>query len=329
LKPQYHCFIVKDNGDAANNWIDHLWLRADTFDTENVRLIAGNSPSMTDIWPIQNDQDHRLDCWAGATNIRNVRGLHYWSLDPANNYDTAQLQPLWGDNNTSNFDVEYVRAVYPIDSVLESDPDKDAIIEPGSPAQVRPAVPAVYAGLRSSNEIYVHWTDNDPHSVPSPWPTYTGIAADKHYLWVFQPFGFACATHASVLSCVLKKRQTPRWMQYSLPTKLLGRFLTNVRGEFISSDDYYADITHGGGSTNYWVMDGQQQPGRGKPALKGLISMSPCEDGTIFASIVYREASSDGQSPVTWMATDRPKLYTKPYAIDVGAGAINVDEPWT
>ena len=122
-------------------------------------------------------------------------------------------------------------------SVLPDDPDADAI--PRGSAWLDPEQPAyaalIYAGLRSAPEIYVNGL-NAGHYVPSPWPTYTGIAVDKHYLWVFQPYGFACATHASVISCILSKRTAPRWIQYSLPVKMQGRFTTNVRGEPIGPD---------------------------------------------------------------------------------------------
>ena len=70
------------------------------------------------------------------------------------------------------------------------------------------------------------------------------------------------------------------------------------------------------GNENLWWVDGREKKGR--PPLKGIISLSPCKDGTILASIYNR-----------WLftATDTLGLYTSGYSIDLKAGRINID-PW-
>ena len=59
----------------------------------------------------------------------------------------------------------------------------------------------IYASMGDSTEIYVN-TANQDHYVPGPpgWGPCTGITVDQTYLWLYQPFGFAVVSHASVLS---------------------------------------------------------------------------------------------------------------------------------
>jgi hypothetical protein len=120
-------------------------------------------------------------------------------------------------------------------------------------------------------------------------------------------------------------------MYYSVPATILGRFYTDQNGNSISSDDPRAPMNPGGRADNYWTLDSSNRV-KPMPALQGLISMSPCEDGTIFVSVVYREAWADsmGDGMLYWRATDAHKyMYTTGYAINVQAGTIHVDEPWT
>lgn len=193
-----------------------------------------------------------------------------------------------------------VRAVTHPPATLPDDPDKDGL-PPGSLllGGVDHDNSIIYGALRSSSEIYVDQSNTRCY-VPSPWETYSGIDVDPYYLWVFRPQGFACATHASVISCILGKRETPRWMEHS-PTKVLG------------------DQTSGG---SYWWVNGQARDAG--PPLKGLISLSPCTDGTIYASMYTRTVS---QYEGGLMAKDSLGSYTTLYSIDLKAGKLNVD-PW-
>ena len=77
-----------------------------------------------------------------------------------------------------------------------------------------------------------------------------------------------------------------RWMTYDGPNDVLG--------------DQSSE-----GNENLWWVDGRK---KGRPPLKGIISLSPCKDGTILASIYNR-----------WLftATDTLRLYTSGYSIDL------------
>jgi len=143
-----------------------------------------------------------------------------------------------------------------------------------------------YAGLaRPSGDIYVDCGQGaaKPGKVPSPWSGYDGIGTDRHYLWVFGSAGLACATHASVINCLKGKASTPRWMEH-YPNDLL-----------------YSD----GKPAN--------QPGD----LRGLVDLSPCEDGTLVAAI-YKRSSGGG---------DNNNLYSAIYSTDLGKKTISVK--WT
>lgn len=45
-----------------------------------------------------------------------------------------------------------------------------------------------------------------------PFKVYSGIAVDPYLLWVYGKEGFACATHASVMSFINRKRSMPLWL---------------------------------------------------------------------------------------------------------------------
>ena len=312
FKPRYHGLIIGSNnsypGDpdwsyqSSHDWLIHLWVRADTFAADNVRTIR-DAPQFTDVSAAQiNGQ--RLDCWAGVLD-----GVQTGWLDAADQYNSAQYTPGPMMSSTKA-PVDYVRVMYPItDSVLERDPDRD-VLASGSAGLDRPVV---YAGLRSSPEIHVNALNSDGY-VPSPWTYYIGIAADRHYLWVFGSGGFACATHASVISCLQGKRQSPRWMTYYIPDKMYGRHpYFDSHGGFLGYQDGWDLRAHARGSSEYPTN------------FKGLISMSPCDDGTIFASAVYRDFIPVGD---IWRADDTPRSYTTRFVVDVEAQSMQLDD-WT
>lgn len=202
-----------------------------------------------------------------------------------------------------------VRVVTHPPTPLSDDPDKDGL-PPGSQllGGVNHYNSIVYGALVSSPNIFVDHS-NTIYSVPSPWSSYSGIAIDDYYLWVFRPEGFACATHASVVKCTLLKSSAPRWIQYEIP------------GEYLF--DGFSVL---GGSQPYsWEhsRDWQQQYAQKLPPLKGLISLSPCKDGTLTASIykrTIRHPEKESFEPTDSLAP----LYTMDYSIDVGAATIKV-----
>jgi len=181
------------------------------------------------------------------------------------------------------------------------------------------AHPAIYVGHDATPDIWVHvkaW--NRPGwSVRSPWDRYSGIAVDSRYVWVFHPGGFACATHASVLKTVAGAK--PQWMEYQLPNRMLVR-LWDQRGQEQAL-----------GVSGRWKVDGGPETAS-MPPLKGLNFLSPCDDGTISASIVLRHAEfnvSLGPGRLYWDAKDNDyKPWTATFAVDAKAGKMAVGE-WT
>ena len=143
--------------------------------------------------------------------------------------------------------------------------------------------------------------------MPSPWSTYSGVEVDPYYLWVFGPTGFACATHASVIKCLQKKIPKPSWIEFH-PNDILG------------------DQSNDGGG-NMWLVDGYEIRG-GRPPLKGLISLSPCTDGTLFISL-YNRTVTQTNTEDHWLfrAFDDLHFYGALYSVDPKAKTIHV-EPW-
>ena len=91
---------------------------------------------------------------------------------------------------------------------VPNDPDRndttEAILERG---------PIVYGTLEGAREIFVVGQGQGfQGQVPIPMDVYTGVAVDSKYLWVYGQHGFACATHASVISCINGKRPMPLWL---------------------------------------------------------------------------------------------------------------------
>jgi hypothetical protein len=69
----------------------------------------------------------------------------------------------------------------------------------------------VYGTLEGSTDIFA-WVGGAQASVRIPHSVYSGIAVDRYFLWMYGRDGFACATHASVMSCINKKRSMPVWL---------------------------------------------------------------------------------------------------------------------
>ena len=100
------------------------------------------------------------------------------------------------------------------------------------------------------------------------------------------------------------KTPRSRWMVYGLnfgPNEILGE--NSVDGST--------------GDGNLWMVNGRT--GR-DPPVKGLVSLFPCIDGTLAASVYRRTVTkdSDGQSWI-FEATDTLDLYTADYTIDLKA----------
>ena len=312
FKPAHHCFVLKSTSGrypGDHHWVDHLWVRADTMDVDNVRQVLDKfAPAFTDI-SASEETDKGLGVVAGSAEVTGAPGsVMRWGLDATDGYNSAQLERFnWWPQTKSA--VTTIQAVTGPESAT-GDPD-EAAIPPGWTGQV------IYASMRDSTEIYVN-TANQDHSVPGPpgWGPCTGIAVDQNYLWLYQPFGFAVVSHASILSYLGGARPAPRWLQYpTMPPALVG--------ENLNQGDGAHQVTYTG------YVDGRYSDRSlaAKPPLQGLISLSPCDDGTLLAAVVHRTIKAN-PIPYDYMeydVTDKWTIQTAPYKIDIVKGTVSVD----
>lgn len=151
-----------------------------------------------DVWPTQsNDGTYAV---YGARDVAEGGGLedYKWNRD-AKTFDRLDWSPV-----TQNRMVQ-VRIAKPI-AVLPDDPERDDM-----PAHLKGGW-IHYGTLENSKDIFVYADGPGQKTVPIPMDSYTGIAFDSYFLWVYGKDGIACATHASIMSCITNKRSTPRWL---------------------------------------------------------------------------------------------------------------------
>lgn len=305
FKPEHHCFVLKSTSSeypGSSHWVDHLWVHADTGSIDGTSQVLDNfTPPFTDIWA-DGQTDKGLDVFAGTAEGTGAPGsVMAWTMPAKDNY-TAPLERVnWWPQTKSA--VGTIRAVAsPISSL--GDPDEAAVPPFGADRML-------YASMLDSTDVYVNTGDRD-HYIPGPagWGPCSGIAVDQTFLWLYQPYGFAVASHASVLNHLSGSRPAPRWLTYPrLPDALLGEHLER-----------------GDNSTNFYY---QGWPQDFKPPLLGLISLSPCDDGTLLAAVVHRtiEAREPNPKPLYWVE-DRWTIQTAPYEIDIVKGQVAVGS-WT
>jgi hypothetical protein len=215
-----------------------------------------------------------------TANGTHVRG---YVLDQNNTASSAWSQGVAGGRK-----VESVRVVHNPES-FPDDPDENDEKDPGV---LNDVAWIVYGGCEASGhmDILVHSYAKMGY-VPAPYSVFKGIGVDQGYLWVFGSGAVACATHTSVMKCLKGKIAKPSWMVYLIPERLL---YENDRAK------------------------NEIDPGYSKP-LSGLIDLSPCDDGTLVASLDTREAIdapySSARQP-RWAAFDRNHLYTMICHID-------------
>ena len=190
---------------------------------------------------------------------------------------------------------------------LQDDPDKD-----GMPPLLLGGIDhynsIVYGALQDSGDIYVDRA-NERCYVPSPAGSYTGIAVDPYLLWVFGPNGCACASHASIMSYLDKKRGAPNWL--SVP----------AIDELLHEGDRSAS-----GDGNHWTT-----PSGTRPPFRGVVDLSSCEDGTLFVSADKRKVTREqnlGAQRWEFTAHDTNALWTTAYKVNFGGKTIGT-EPWT
>ena len=311
FKPAHHCFLLKSTSSdypGDHHWVDHQWVRADTMDVDSTRQVLDSFfPAFTDMC-VSGETDKGLDVFAGTAEGTGAPGsVMYWRLDAKDGYNSAPLERVsWWPQTKSA--VTTIRAVTDPVSSLD-DPDASAI-PPGSTGQM------IYASMRDSTDIYANIANQD-HYIPGPpgWGPCTGIAVDKTYLWLYQPFGFAVVSHASILSYLGGIRPAPRWVEYpTLPAALIGEDLGR------------AGDAHHVSYRNWSQLESMDH----MPPIQGLISLSPCEDGTLLAAVVHRtiEAEDIPYQYKEYNVTDELTIQTAAYHIDIVTGTVSVDS-WT
>jgi hypothetical protein len=125
---------------------------------------------------------------------------HTWNKD-AKTFERINWRAVTGPK------VVQVRVAKPL-ATLPDDPDKDEM-----PAWLLKDGHILYGTLEGSTDILVwHSVANTQAAVRIPMSVYRGVAVDPYFLWMYGDHGFACATHASVMSCVNKKRSMPLWL---------------------------------------------------------------------------------------------------------------------
>ena len=311
FKPAYHCLVLKSTSGqypGSNHWVDHLWVHSDTLKIDNYRDVLNNfNPPFTDIHAAE-ETEKGLDVVAGTAEGTGAPGsVTAWNLDPKDGYNNTELleRVNWWPQTRSA--VGTIRAVpSPVSSL--DDPDQAGIPVTGGGR-------VLYASMRGSTDIYVN-TANRDYYIPGPagWGPCTGITVDDSYLWLYQPNGFAIVSHASVLAHLAGSRPAPRWVLYpTLGPALLGEHLE--WGDGATAHLTYKDYT-----------SPLPRPVQAKPALLGLVSLSPCEDGTLLAGVVHRTIV---RTPVPFEytqfdITDVWTIQTAQYEIDVHNGTVTV-----
>jgi len=317
--PDYHCFVLKSTSSAypgSHHWVDHLRLNGEKPTVQHSRKVLDSfSPAFTDLC-IADEKEKVIEVVVGTGEVAGAKGsVTSFTLDAKDDDNTAMLKRInWWPQTT--YAVGTVRAQYlPVSAI--GDPDQSAIPPEG-------AAGIIYATMLGSTDIYVN-TANTDHYLPGPpgWGTCKGIAVDDTYLWLYQSYGFAVVSHASVLSYLhnpLKSRQAPRWITYPrLPSEVLGDNL-----ELGDTDDGAHFFSY-----NFLLLDR-------KPPLVGLRSLSPCEDGTLLAAVVHRTISTSPPSYVPsllggsakYFIAEEETIQTATYKIDVVAGSVSVGK-WT
>jgi len=294
LKPTYDLFVCQQWLASYNGDFEHGRVTPSPVKSFDMTMMNGEK-AWSDVWSLPKDGE---TSWVYTTTndpAETTGSIKLFELDQAKN--EVKIGNWWPQTKAG---VVNVRAVTPPAKPLPEDPDGDAM-----PTNLMGGADhycsIVYAALRSSPEICVSQA-NQTCYVPAPWAVYTGIDVDPYYVWAFRPQGLACATHASVLSCIQGKRPTPRWMEHS----------PGVLGD---------QSTHDG--SFWWVNNRETMPA---PPLVGLTSLSACKDGTLLANIYKRTVDRLSMGDhFAFEAHDDPAVHTASFSIDLKAGALNVD----
>jgi hypothetical protein len=298
LKPRYHLFLCQHWSASDNGDMEHGWLDPTTIEVSGQKEISGDK--FHDVWALPSPADSRGSFVYTARNEGSHGSIKLHELDGSENLKAGNWQP------PTKTGVVNVRAITHPPTTLPDDPDGAAMLP--ELLQGKDHYNSImYGALAGSAEIYVDQSNTRCY-VPAPWGSYSGIDVDAYYVWVFGPMGLACATHASVISCIRGIIKKPRWLTHS-PEALIGDRNTHPGKPWY---DYRR-----GTPISY-------------PPLIGIQSLSPCKDGTLFACILTRtvtQAPARHMRDQPYMATDETALYTALYSINIKDGSLNVG-PW-
>jgi hypothetical protein len=306
LNPQYHFWNLGaqhyrpvpagtyDDASHARLTFNKLTTGGASSDSTALRDKASE---LSDVWSIPDptSKNGAYIYYSDGPGMPN--GVQLYKLDDDKKFDRVN----WWPNTTSP--LARVRVITPAPVRLVDDPDKDAMA-----AAIWKGVDfsqsIVYGAMSGSSEIYVDRL-NERCYVPAPWKTYSGIAVDPNFVWVFSSTAFTCATHSSVLKSIDSKGAiAPRWLQTPSLDSLL-----------YDGDQYPGNI--------------DEREGR-IPPHPGLIDLAPCEDGSLFMCLTTRKIDKTivPYDRNYFDATDRNALYTTAYSIDLKAQKVTV-ERWT
>jgi hypothetical protein len=304
--PTHHCFVLKSTGRAypgSSHWVDHMWVHSDTLAADRYRNVLDNfTPAPTGIWA-SGQTDKGLDVFAGTAEGTGKPGsVTKFVLDPKDGFNSAVLERVnwWPQTQGAVTSISVITA--PASPL--GDPDGQAL-------PPRWGGTMLYASMRDSTQIYLN-VDNADHYLPGVpgWGPCTSVVVDQNHLWLVQPNGFAVVSHASVLAHVRDSSKPLRWITYpSLGDDLLG--------EKLNRGDGAPHVTYNGN-----VVDA-------KPPLLGLLSLSPCGDGTLLAAVVHRTITANRDfGYLQWDIVDDWTIQTGTYSLDIAAGTVSAAD-WT
>jgi hypothetical protein len=173
---------------------------------------------------------------------------------------------------------------------FQSDPDENP---KGDPGVLKDIVWIIYGGCEVPSggmDILVRFRDKkggegegyvrvSRTTLPkTPWPNFRGIGVDRRYLWVYRAGDIACATHTAIMKA-LKEKRAPSWMECSIPEGVVQRF------------------------------------SRDENRLNGLLDLSPCDDGTLFAAFIQGNWNHSMNRYQLFMLTPRIDLQKRTLAL--------------
>lgn len=247
--PSDHCYYDKNHPFKPN---------------KRTYWVSGESPPPASPWPElkSNDSSHPLeecyDIFALPADTRYPGGIFFYTAngneirgyiqDKDGKVSFAWSYPVAGGRKVGSIRV--------VDNLRGFPDDPDENPTTAGPGVLKDIAWVMYGGCEVPGGLdilvrFAHKKDGvDEGYVRAPWPNFRGIGVDRGYLWVYRAGDIACATHTSIRKA-LKENRAPSWMAYKgFPKDVV---------EKLNLDEN---------------------------RLSGLVDLSPCDDGTLFAAFV-------------------------------------------